>query len=91
MNFLYNTGDWFTLSPGYDFRKFDLYNIEWLQGVNLDNLLVIGAPHGGPIAITKDSRKYNKHSGTSKTIIKIFTSSGKPLGTVHVSLLKLLP
>lgn len=46
MTFLYNTGDWFNLGHGNEFRKFDFYNIEWLQGVNLENMLVVGGPYG---------------------------------------------
>lgn len=85
MTILYNTGDWFTLGQGNNFRKFDVYNLDWLQGANLDNMIVIGAAYGGPIAITKNPALFNQVNTSSKPLIKIFTSSGSPLGTITVS------
>lgn len=86
MTILYNTGDWFTLGQGNNFRKFDVYNLDWLQGVNLENMIVIGAAYGGPIAITKNPAIFNQVTTSYKPMIKIFTSSGVALGSVTVSL-----
>lgn len=85
MTILYNTGDWFSLGQNNDFRKFDVYDLEWIQNANLDNMLVIGAPYGGPIAITKNPTLFNQVPTSYKPIIKIFTSSGIPLGSITVS------
>lgn len=55
----------------------------WHQEVNLDEVLVAAAPYGGPIAIIRDRKKFVKIQGaTNKSIIFIYSSSGKQIGSI---------
>ncbi|KAJ2947401.1 hypothetical protein O0L34_g17178 [Tuta absoluta] len=68
------TADWFQLDSYY--RKFDLYNMNWEMDEGLDNMIVSGAPYGGPIAVTRDKTKYVKILSTSKPVITIYNCVG---------------
>ncbi|KAK0096935.1 hypothetical protein PV326_003829 [Microctonus aethiopoides] len=70
------TADWFPLGKDVYFRKFELYPIEFQNEVSLNNLLV-AAPYGGSIAVTRDPRKFVKVQGANKPVISLYSSSGK--------------
>lgn len=50
--------------------------MEFQYEVNLNNLL-IAAPYGGSIAVTRDPKKFVKVQGANKPIISLYSSSGK--------------
>ncbi|XP_074104817.1 vacuolar protein sorting 16 isoform X2 [Cotesia typhae] len=70
------TADWFPLGRDTYFRKFELYPMEFQYEVNLNSLL-IAAPYGGSIAVTRDPKKFVKVQGANKPIISLYSSSGK--------------
>lgn len=88
MPVIYHTGDWFTLGQGQTYRRYEIYNMDWLQNADLGQMRVYGAPYGGPIAITKDPNAFTKVAGNKvKPTIKIYTASGMPLSTITVSII----
>ncbi|GAB1867828.1 Vacuolar protein sorting-associated protein 16 homolog [Camponotus japonicus] len=70
------TADWFPLGRDVYFRKFELYPISFQQEVSFNNLLV-AAPYGGSIAVTRNPKKLVKVQGANKPLILLYTSSGK--------------
>ncbi|KAL6073866.1 Vacuolar protein sorting-associated protein 16 [Balamuthia mandrillaris] len=72
------TADW---KPLYDrhYRKREVYDMKW--DVDLSKVSVVGAPFGGPLAVSRDERKIlllkNEESLKPQTLL--FTSAGKPL------------
>lgn len=85
MSILYNTGDWFTLRPGTNYRKYELYAMEWPLVQDLSHMIVCAAPYGGPMAIMRDPKQITKLTGSAKPIIQIFNAAGKYISTIHVS------
>ncbi|XP_078037953.1 vacuolar protein sorting 16 [Augochlora pura] len=69
------TANWFPLEDAF-IRKFKLYPLSFQNEVSDTNLLV-AAPYGGPIAITRDPKKFVKVHGSSKPVIYMYTSAGK--------------
>ncbi|XP_053980459.1 vacuolar protein sorting-associated protein 16 homolog [Hylaeus anthracinus] len=70
------TADWFPLGRDVYFRKFELYPLSFQQEVSNNNLLV-AAPYGGSIAVTKNPKKFVKVQGSNKSMIYLYTSAGK--------------
>ncbi|RLU24437.1 hypothetical protein DMN91_002526 [Ooceraea biroi] len=70
------TADWFPLGRDVYFRKFELYPISFQHEISTNNLLV-AAPYGGSIAVTRNPKKLVKVQGASKPLILLYTSSGK--------------
>ncbi|XP_029166053.1 vacuolar protein sorting-associated protein 16 homolog [Nylanderia fulva] len=70
------TADWFPLGRDVYFRKFELYPISFQQEISINNLLV-AAPYGGSIAVTRNPKKLVKVQGASKPLILLYTASGK--------------
>lgn len=58
--------------------------MEFPENVDLESMNVYAASFGGPIAVTKDTKKLTKAS-SAKPIIYIFTSSGNLISTINVS------
>lgn len=58
--------------------------MEFPENVNLEQMKVYGAPFGGPIAITKDTKKVTKAGANVKPVIYIFTSAGALISTINV-------
>lgn len=85
MSIVYNTGDWFTLRPGTNYRKYELYSMEWPLVQELCHMIVSAAPHGGPMAIMRDPKQITKLTGSAKPIIQIFNAAGKYMATINVS------
>lgn len=65
-------------------RKFELYPLQFQHEMNTNNL-VVAAPYGGPIAITRDPKKFVKVQGATKPIILLYTSSGKLTAKIQVN------
>lgn len=63
----------------YNSRKFELYPIEFQREVSQGNLLV-AAPYGGSIAVTRDPKKFVKILGGNKPIVTLYSSSGSLTG-----------
>ena len=65
-------------------RKAELYSLEWGGGMKISDLLISGAPYGGPIAVTcpQDTAK-STHSRKTPAIF-IFTAAGRRLATIQV-------
>ncbi|XP_011644142.1 vacuolar protein sorting-associated protein 16 homolog [Pogonomyrmex barbatus] len=70
------TADWFPLGRDVYFRKFELYPLSFQHEISSNNLLV-AAPYGGSIAVTRNPKKLVKVQGASKPLILLYTSSGK--------------
>lgn len=70
------TADWFPLGRDIYFRKFELYPISFQQEISINNL-VVAAPYGGSIAVTRNPKKLVKVQGASKPLILLYTASGK--------------
>lgn len=67
-------------------RKYELYNMEWSPENELNQMSLIAAPFGGPIAVVRDVKQFVKVAGsTSKPIIRIFTTSGHLTSTINVN------
>jgi Vps16, N-terminal region len=71
-------------SPCLRYRKIEVYSMDWPQGVDLENNLVYAAPYGGPIALVRDWKQILIASGSTKPVIRIFTSSGKLISSFTV-------
>lgn len=65
-------------------RKVELYQVDWL-GLDLGQMFVAAAPHGGPLAVVRDWKQFVKATTSGKPVIKIFTCSGNLLATINVS------
>lgn len=70
----------------YNCSKFELYPISFQQEVSFNNLLV-AAPYGGSIAVTRNPKKLVKVQGANKPLILLYTSSGKLTARLQVRLL----
>jgi hypothetical protein len=70
-----------------NFRKMELYQMDFPESLNLEQMNVYAAPFGGPIAITKDFKQLTKAGASNKPIIHIFTASGRLISTINVSLI----
>ncbi|XP_015590032.1 vacuolar protein sorting-associated protein 16 homolog [Cephus cinctus] len=70
------TADWFPLGRDIYFRKFELYPLSFHTEVNSNNI-VVAAPFGGSIAVTRNPKKLVKVQGVSKPVIFLYSSSGK--------------
>ncbi|XP_023245681.1 vacuolar protein sorting-associated protein 16 homolog [Copidosoma floridanum] len=78
------TADWFPLSRDTYFRKFEIYPLSFRHETNPDNLIVL-APYGGSIAITRNPKKFVKIQGSIKSLISLFSSSGNLMARMQWS------
>ncbi|TGZ37732.1 Uncharacterized protein DBV15_02980 [Temnothorax longispinosus] len=78
------TADWFPLGRDVYFRKLELYPISFQYEISSNNLLV-AAPYGGSIAVTRNPKKLVKVQGSNKPLILLYTSSGKPTAKLQWS------
>ncbi|OXU24054.1 hypothetical protein TSAR_010562, partial [Trichomalopsis sarcophagae] len=65
-------------------RKFEIYPLNFQLETSSDNL-VIAAPYGGSIAITRNPKKCVKVQGSAKTIISFYSSSGNLMAKMQWS------
>ncbi|XP_043465460.1 vacuolar protein sorting-associated protein 16 homolog [Leptopilina heterotoma] len=70
------TADWFSLGNDAYFRKFELYPLSFYNEANA-NHLIVAAPYGGSIAITRNPKKLVKVQGAGKPVILFYSSSGR--------------
>eukprot|EP01038_Epipyxis_sp_PR26KG_P015328 gene15328-20658_t len=76
--------DWYPLGIGINFRKWNIYDMDWDSQIQLEKFTVCGAPFGGPVGIIADSKRYDYGdlSQELKNKLMIFTSSGAKLSEV---------
>lgn len=61
--------------------------MQWSSDTQLQQMTVVAAPYGGPMAIVRDSRQFIKVGGsTVKPVIRIFTAAGNQLAAINVSM-----
>lgn len=68
-----------------NFRKFDLYCMNWQMDDGFDNMIVSGAPYGGPIAVVRDRKHYVRIMPSSKPVISIYNCVGDVISKILVS------
>ncbi|XP_004930556.1 vacuolar protein sorting-associated protein 16 homolog [Bombyx mori] len=74
------TADWFQLDTYY--RKFDLYTMNWMMDEGLENMIVSGAPYGGPMAVVRDRKQFVQIKTTTKPVITIYNCSGNVISKI---------
>ncbi|XP_068623324.1 vacuolar protein sorting-associated protein 16 homolog [Battus philenor] len=74
------TADWFQLDSYY--RKFDLYTMVWSMDEGLGNMIVSGAPYGGPIAVVRDRKQFVRIATTAKPVITIYNCVGNIMSKI---------
>lgn len=62
-----------------------MFERKWIPDTDLSQMIVIGAPYGGPMAIVRDPKQFIEVGGSAKPIIRIFTASGQWLGSINVN------
>ncbi|XP_014676105.1 PREDICTED: vacuolar protein sorting-associated protein 16 homolog [Priapulus caudatus] len=74
-------GDWTPLGLGKNvfYSKYDLYSMRWVEQVDPSKVLIVAAPYGGPIAVTRDDSKIVKVQGSTKKVIFIYSAAGQKL------------
>ncbi|EGG20026.1 hypothetical protein DFA_07142 [Cavenderia fasciculata] len=71
------TSSWISIGEWYVSKK-EIYTMSW--DVDLQKNIVIAAPNGGPIAVTRDRTKIvEANIQTSKPLIFLYTASGQPV------------
>nr|CAG4649104.1 EOG090X01BU [Scapholeberis mucronata]SVE93461.1 EOG090X01BU [Scapholeberis mucronata] len=70
------TADWNPLGREAYYRKFEIYSMEWIDQINLEEMKVTVAPFGGPIAVVRSDSKFTTVQTSGKPIIFIFSPSG---------------
>lgn len=59
--------------------------MEWSPENDLEQMCLVAAPYGGPVAVVRDVKQYVKVAGpTSKPVIRIFTASGQLISSINV-------
>lgn len=71
-----------------NFRKFDLYTMNWLMDEGLENMIVSGAQYGGPIAVVRDRKQFVRIMGAAKPVITLYNGVGTIIAKILVSLYK---
>ncbi|KAG6441802.1 hypothetical protein O3G_MSEX001993 [Manduca sexta] len=74
------TADWFQLDSYY--RKFDLYMMNWKMDEGLGNMIVCGAPYGGPMAVMRDKKQFVQIKTTTKPVITIYNCAGNIISKI---------
>lgn len=76
--------DWNSLGDVL-YRKWHVYDMRWLDQIQIEDYHMSGAPFGGPIALIRDDRKMTTQQAeenTEKPKLKIFTSAGELIAEV---------
>lgn len=58
---------------------------EWPIDIDLEYMQVAAAPYGGPLATIRDPLKLVQVKGTSRSMIRIFDTTGNEMGHILVS------
>ena len=74
-------GDWNSLGDVL-YRKWHVYDMQWLDQIQIEDYHMAGAPFGGPIALIRDARKSSSQENDEKPKLKIFTSAGVMIAEV---------
>ncbi|XKL65071.1 hypothetical protein PGB90_005157 [Kerria lacca] len=72
------TADWYPYGSNGYFRKVEIYEMAWQKEVNINNVVIVAARFGGPIAVVRDRTKPDKTvmKKMGKPIIAIYSSAG---------------
>ncbi|KAL7729315.1 hypothetical protein ACLKA6_008893 [Drosophila palustris] len=81
MPIMYNTGEWFKVQPDY-YRKVELVTPDWPIDIDLEYMQVVAAPYGGPLAAIRDPTKLAPVHGNSRSMIRIFDTTGNETGHI---------
>ena len=65
-------------------RKYDIYSMNWINQINLQELKVAVAQFGGLIAVVRDEKKFTPVQTSGKPNIFIFNSSGDLKSSIKV-------
>ncbi|XP_065335778.1 vacuolar protein sorting-associated protein 16 homolog isoform X2 [Cloeon dipterum] len=74
------TAEWCPVGKDNFYRKFDIYQMNW--DLKFDNVCVVAAQYGGPVAVIEDRKKHNAVQGLSKPTIFIYSASGQIISTI---------
>lgn len=77
-------GDWNSLGDVL-YRKWHVYDMHWLDQIQIEDYHITGAPFGGPIALIRNDRKVSTQlaqATSEKSKLKIFTSAGELIAEV---------
>lgn len=59
--------------------------MKWQMDDGFDNMIVSGAPYGGPIAVVRDRKHYVRIMPSSKPVITIYNCVGDVISKILVS------
>lgn len=62
-----------------------MYNMEWMDVFNMENVIVTSCSFGGPFAVRRDPKKIVKVQGSGKPTITIFSASGEFISSILAS------
>lgn len=62
----------------------------WMMDEDLGNMVVSGAPYGGPIAMVRDRKQMVRVMGVAKPVITIFNGVGSVIAKILVSIVKFM-
>lgn len=67
-------------------RKVEVYDMEWIGDINIDNVVIVAARFGGPIAVIRDRTKPGKIATKSmgKPVIGIYSAAGNLISSFVV-------
>ncbi|XP_048000974.1 vacuolar protein sorting-associated protein 16 homolog [Leguminivora glycinivorella] len=74
------TADWFQLDSYY--RRLEIYNMNWSMDEGLENMIISGAPYGGPIAVVRDRKQFGRIATTAKPVITIYNCVGNVISKI---------
>ncbi|XP_062127143.1 vacuolar protein sorting-associated protein 16 homolog [Drosophila sulfurigaster albostrigata] len=81
MPIMYNTGEWFKVRPDY-YRKVELATPDWPIDIDLEYMQLVAAPYGGPLAVIRDAVQLVPVQGSSRSMIRIFDTTGNETGHI---------
>ncbi|XP_034235328.1 vacuolar protein sorting-associated protein 16 homolog [Thrips palmi] len=79
------TADWCPVGRDEYYRKFEVYNMEWTNSFNMENVIVASCSYGGPLAVRRDPKKIVKVQGSGKPTIYIYTAAGELVSSIVLS------
>lgn len=59
--------------------------MNWMMDEGLENMIVSGAPYGGPMAVVRDRKQFVQIKTTTKPVITIYNCSGNVISKILVS------
>lgn len=58
--------------------------MNWAMDEGLDNMIITGAPYGGPIAVVRDRKQFVRIATTTKPVITIYNCAGDVISKILV-------